>query len=60
MLVGIDNKNKIPFTLLANNKKCMRHIEWEWHSAEINLRCARTSRICMPSQRSDGRLVLLI
>jgi len=61
MLVGIDNKNKIPFTLLENIKKCMRHIEW--HPAEINLRCARTSRVCMLSQRSyilSIRLVIVI
>jgi len=24
-------------------------IEWAWHSAETNLRCARISGICMPN-----------
>jgi len=29
--------------------KFVFYLEWAWHPAETNLRCVRTSGICMPS-----------
>jgi len=35
-------------------------LEWAWHPAETNLRCARSSEICMPNPNSLAFIVFEI
>jgi len=35
-------------------------LKWEWHPAEINLRCARSSGICIPNPNSLALIVFEI
>jgi len=55
--MSIANKNKISFKFLQNLKmwaqdgfQCYSRLwalEWAWHPAETNLRCAGSPRICL-------------
>jgi len=46
--IGIDETNKTFFVALKALGGLWA-LEWAWHSAETNLRCAGISGICMPN-----------
>jgi len=57
--IGIDETNTFQLKFISSMKIVgatglgdLWSLEWAWHSAETNLRCVRSSGICMPNTNS--------